>query len=130
MNTTIETIQIAPQPEVARSRSLKPPIGVLDLNFEELRAWCREHGEPEYRATQIWKGVYTDLRADVGEISTLPAALRARVAVDLPMPRIEPLRSWKADGGATQKVLFQLHDGKAVESVLMRYEDGRATVCV
>ncbi len=130
VNTTIETIQLTPRPEVARSRSPKPAVGVLDLNLEELRAWCREHGEPEYRATQIWKGLYADLRAEVGEISTLPAALRARVADDLPMPRIEPLRSWKADGGATHKVLFQLHDGKAVESVLMRYEDGRATVCV
>jgi len=126
----MEMIQLTPRSEGATPRSPKPPTSVLDVSLEELHTWCREHDEPEYRATQIWKGVYADLCEDMRDISTLPAELRARITDGLPMPHIAPLHTWKADGGATHKVLFGLHDGTAVESVLMRYEDGRATVCV
>ncbi len=126
----METIQLTQAPDVATPRRQKLPVGVLDLSLEEMRAWSREHGEPGYRAAQIWRGLYADLIAEVRAISTLPVALRTSVANDLPMPSIKPLHTWKADGGATHKVLFGLHDGTAVESVLMRYEDGRATVCV
>jgi 23S rRNA (adenine2503-C2)-methyltransferase len=105
-------------------------VGLLDLTLEELRAWFGERGYPEYRAAQVWKALYKDLAAGPEEITTLPKPLRALLSSELPMPVLEPVRVWDADGGATSKALFRLYDGKAVESVLMRYEDGRATVCV
>ena len=111
-------------------RAEKPAEGLLDLSLDELRTWFRERGEPEYRAMQVWKGIYRDLAEGPEGITTLPARLRERLRSELPMPELTPIRSWNADGGETLKALFRLHDGKAVESVLMQYEDGRSTVCV
>lgn len=108
----------------------KPWRSLLDLSLDELREWLRARGEPSYRAAQVWKGVYGALADGLGEVTTLPPALRALLDEELPMPVLAPLHSTEADGGATHKMLFRLFDGKAVESVLMRYEDGRATVCV
>lgn len=117
-------------PTSPSTRARKPTTGLLDLNLDELRAWFKERGQPEYRAVQTWKAMYRDLVADVHDATTLPTALRGDLAGELPMPALAQLRSDYADGGATHKVLFGLHDGTAVESVLMRYEDGRATVCI
>jgi 23S rRNA (adenine2503-C2)-methyltransferase len=114
----------------AAPRALKPAPGLLDLNLQELREWMLAHGEQPYRAVQVWKGLYGDLAASPDEISTLPPGLRLQLREELPMPHLEPVRAWDADGGETRKALFRLHDGMAVESVLMRYDDGRATVCV
>lgn len=111
-------------------RAKKPTRSLLDLNLEELRAWCTEHGLPQYRAVQVWKALYKDLVASAQEITTLPKALRQMISDELPMPVLEPIRIWEADEGETRKALFRLYDGKAVESVLMQYEDGRSTVCV
>ncbi|MDP9352593.1 MAG: 23S rRNA (adenine(2503)-C(2))-methyltransferase RlmN [Chloroflexota bacterium] len=113
-----------------RLRARKPELGLLDLSLEDLRAWFRDHGHPQYRATQVWQALYRDLVVGPEEITTLSKALRQTLAEALPLPVLEPLRVWEADGGATRKALFRLYDGKAVESVLMQYEDGRATVCV
>ena len=61
-------------------------------------------------------------------MTELPAALRDRLAVDLP-PALHLERESTSDGGDTDKWLWRLADGAAVETVLMRYPD-RATVCV
>ena len=86
-------------------------------------------GEPEYRAGQIWDGLYRHGVAP-GELTTLPKALRARLAQE---PRLaaalEPEARTAADGGATVKWLWRLADGRRVETVLMHYR-GRSTVCV
>ena len=86
-------------------------------------------GEPEYRAGQIWDGLYRHGVAP-GELTTLPKALRARLAQE---PRLaaalEPEARTAADGGATVKWLWRLADGRRVETVLMHYRR-RSTVCV
>lgn len=113
-----------------RKKTQKPPVGLLDLSLAEMREWFGERGLPEYRSVQTWKALYGDLVDDPLGITTLPAPAREELRAQLPLPALQPVRSTHADGGATHKVLFGLHDGKAVESVLMQYEDGRATVCV
>ena len=84
-------------------------------------------GEPNYRLDQLWKGLYVDL-AEPGEISTLPGALRSRIAETLPLA-LDPVTESITSNGDTVKWLWRLDDGASVETVLMHYPD-RSTVCV
>jgi 23S rRNA (adenine2503-C2)-methyltransferase len=84
-------------------------------------------GEPRYRVDQVWQGLYEQL-ADPGELTTLPKALRARLAEELPMALSLAAEQSSADGN-TVKFLWGLDGGARIETVLMLYPD-RATVCV
>jgi 23S rRNA (adenine2503-C2)-methyltransferase len=62
-------------------------------------------------------------------MTDLPAALRSRLAEELPFSTLTLVREAHASDG-TVKALFQTHDRRAVEAVLMRYRDGRRSICV
>lgn len=86
------------------------------------------HGEPRYRIDQLWTGLYQQFQTPFN-ISTLPAALRARLAETLPSSLIEITRV-STDNEDTVKFLWRLVEGNyPIETVLMFYRD-RATVCV
>lgn len=84
-------------------------------------------GEPAYRVAQVWQGLYEQL-AEPAELTTLPKALRARLAGELPTALV-PVVARRSDDGDTVKYLWQLDGGARIETVLMLYPD-RATVCV
>jgi 23S rRNA (adenine2503-C2)-methyltransferase len=101
--------------------------GPYDLTRPELGDLLAGWGEPRYRADQVWEGLYQRL-APVGELTSLPKALRARLVEQVPdVLQVEAERV--ADGGDTVKWLWRLAGGATVETVLMRYPD-RDTVCV
>lgn len=87
-----------------------------------------EAGEPAYRADQVWRWVAGGARA-YGEMTNLPAALRERLAADVPLSTLSVVEEAKADDG-TVKTLFETADWRPLEAVLMRYRDGRRSVCV
>lgn len=84
-------------------------------------------GEPRYRLDQVWTGLYEQL-ASPEDLTTLPKALRARLADALPLA-LEPVTESVSDDGQTVKWLWSLADGARIETVLMHYTD-RSTVCV
>ena len=84
-------------------------------------------GLPRYRVDQVWEGLYAQ-GTEPEAWSNLPAALRARLADDLP-PALALAAESVSDDGQTVKWLWTLADGHQIETVLMRYPD-RATVCV
>jgi 23S rRNA (adenine2503-C2)-methyltransferase len=96
-----------------------------DVSKEELASLLE--GEPRYRVDQVWHGLWVEAQS-VGEITTIPKALRARLAEIFP-PSIEVANDVQSDLGATRKWVFRLSDGATIETVLMNYED-RVTVCV
>jgi 23S rRNA (adenine2503-C2)-methyltransferase len=96
-----------------------------DVGRDELAALLG--GEPRYRVDQIWSGLYGQL-ATPEELTTLPKALRSRLAEVLP-PALELVTDRVSDKGDTVKLLWALDGGARVETVLMLYPD-RATVCV
>ena len=103
--------------------------GLYDLSLDALRDRLTEIGEPAYRATQLYEGAYHALATSYDDVTALPRALRERLASELPLALITPVRTYEADGGETIKALFRTDDGQFVETVLMLYPD-RATVCV
>ncbi|MFZ4518831.1 MAG: 23S rRNA (adenine(2503)-C(2))-methyltransferase RlmN [Microthrixaceae bacterium] len=84
-------------------------------------------GEPAYRVDQLWDGLYRQGRP-LAELTTLPGALRVRLADELPTALTEVTRT-VTDAGDTTKWLWELPGGARVETVLMHYDE-RSTVCV
>jgi 23S rRNA (adenine2503-C2)-methyltransferase len=62
-------------------------------------------------------------------MTNLPAALRDRLADELPLSTLSLEREALASDG-TEKALFATADGRPVEAVLMRYRDGRRSLCL
>jgi 23S rRNA (adenine2503-C2)-methyltransferase len=84
--------------------------------------------EPPYRARQVWEWTARGA-SGYGEMTNLPAGLRAALAERVPFSSLELERESLARDG-TLKVLFRTGDGHPVEAVLMRYRDGRRSVCL
>jgi len=84
--------------------------------------------EPAYRARQVWEWTARGAES-YGSMTNLPAALRARLAEEVPFSTLEPVHEARSTDG-TVKTLFHTADGHPVEAVLMRYRDGRRSVCV
>jgi 23S rRNA (adenine2503-C2)-methyltransferase len=86
------------------------------------------HGEPGFRARQVWSWTARGA-ASYDEMTDLPARLRAELTEQIPFSTLQvEHEAHSADG--TVKALFRTADGHPVEAVLMRYRDGRRSVCV
>jgi 23S rRNA (adenine2503-C2)-methyltransferase len=84
--------------------------------------------QPAYRARQIYDALYRRGASELVQITTLPAALRDRIAADhgVGLPAVAQ-RYDSIDG--TRRYLLQLEDGRTVETVLMP-EGDRDTICI
>jgi 23S rRNA (adenine2503-C2)-methyltransferase len=98
------------------------------MDLELLSERLAGAGEPRFRARQVWAWT---ARGATGydEMTDLPAALRARLAAEVPFSSLTLEREARASDG-TVKALFRTHDGRPVEAVLMRYRDGRRSLCL
>jgi 23S rRNA (adenine2503-C2)-methyltransferase len=119
--------------------------GLLGLDFQELSRIAQEHGQPEYRARQLFEAIYPQRIAELEAISTLPKQFRADLkdkGLEIVHPRIEK-KFQSVDG--TIRYLIAMSDGESVETVWMPEGDGgetgdgtddddadwrRATICV
>src|SRR5919108_363067 len=98
------------------------------MDLELLDDTLAAAGEPAYRAHQVWRWAARGA-SGYEQMTDLPAALRERLAAEVPFSSLETVReAHSADG--TVKALFHTRDGRPVEAVLMRYRDGRRSVCV
>lgn len=97
---------------------------ILDMNLQELTEYVKEHGQPSYRAKQLYEGCI--LGKNLEEISNLPKSFKDEIEKDF--PKYEVVAHLFSDDG-TQKVALKLFDGSIVESVLLKYKYGY-TVCV
>ncbi|MGC2695290.1 MAG: 23S rRNA (adenine(2503)-C(2))-methyltransferase RlmN [Candidatus Angelobacter sp.] len=122
-----------------------PQIGLLGLDYQELSRIAQKHGQPEYRARQLFAALYPQRVAALDSISTLPKQFRAALREDgleIVHPRIE--KSFQSTDG-TIRYLIGMADGETVETVWMPEGDGgeagdgteagdsdwkRATICV
>jgi 23S rRNA (adenine2503-C2)-methyltransferase len=102
---------------------------IYDLELDEMQAWVKNSGEPAYRATQIWEGLYRNLWGSLNQYSNLPGLLRNKIDQSFRLSHLMPLTVLSSSDKKTEKVLFGLPDGQKIETVLMRY-DKRQTLCV
>ena len=107
----------------------KPPRHLADLTVAERRAAVEELGHKAFRANQLSTHYFERMTIDPGDMTDLPAAVRSDLVDALLPTLLTPVRTLSADGGATLKSVWRLHDGALVESVLMRYPR-RVTLCI
>lgn len=125
MMTTEQTLTLQPKPQ---SRKRAAP-SIYDLGFEDLVGWLDERGHPAYRAKQIFDWLYKHQITDYSQMKNVPGSLRDKLASELPLLPMTPVREIWTDDDETLKVLYRSADGEMFETVLMFYPD-RATVCV
>jgi 23S rRNA (adenine2503-C2)-methyltransferase len=114
---------------------------LLGKSREELRTLCVGLGEPAYRGDQLYRALYVDRTFDLAQVSTLPAALRAKLAKEttLAMPVVRQRYS-SSDG--SERYLLALGETAepgsekkkaqrpaSVEAVFMPSES-RQTICI
>ena len=98
------------------------------MDLELLRQTLADHGEPAYRAKQVW--AWTARGANgYEEMTDLPAALRDALTREVPFSSLQLRREAHARD-KTVKALFATTDEKPLEAVLMRYRDGRNSLCL
>ncbi len=88
---------------------------IYDLSFQELISLLAKWGESEYRAQQIWQGLYRNYWNNSKEFTTLPAPLRQKLAGSFEFANLEPYATLESTDGETIKTQFRLRDGKAIE---------------
>lgn len=98
------------------------------MNLPELEAFCKELGQPAFRAKQIFSWMHKGV-TDFEEMTDLSKEFRQTLKerTYLTHPTVERKQVSREDG--TIKYLWRLMDGNCVETVLMRYRHGN-TVCV
>jgi 23S rRNA (adenine2503-C2)-methyltransferase len=98
------------------------------VDLELLDSALADAREPGYRAGQVWEWTARGC-GSYAEMTNLPAALRERLAGEVPFSSLVHERTAKSVDG-TEKALFSTADARPVETVLMRYRDGRRSLCL
>jgi 23S rRNA (adenine2503-C2)-methyltransferase len=98
------------------------------MDLELLQQTLADHGEPHYRAKQVWAWLARGAH-DYAEMTDLPASLRDTLAAEVPLSSLQ-LKHEAHARDRTVKALFATTDDKSVEAVLMRYRDGRNSLCL
>ncbi|MBI5917316.1 MAG: 23S rRNA (adenine(2503)-C(2))-methyltransferase RlmN [Bacteroidetes bacterium] len=100
------------------------------LGKAELVAAITEHGEPKFRASQVWEWLWKKGAHSFAEMTNLSKTMREWLDENFTILHIlEDKVQHSADG--TIKTRFRLHDGHLIESVLIPVPDERRfTVCV
>ena len=121
----METLPAPPAPALTDLRA---------LDRDALAAFAAGLGEPRFRGQQLWEWVHEKGATDFAAMTSLPAALRTRLAGVARVGTLaEVARQTSSDG--TVKLLLRLPSGRHVETVLIPDVDaeGRArrlTACV
>ena len=106
-----------------------PPTHLADLDVAGRKARMAELGHQPFRATQLSTHYFEHWTSDPAAMTDLPQRGREELVATMLPTLLTPVRHLEADGGATVKSVWRLHDGALIESVLMRYAR-RATVCI
>ncbi len=107
-------------------QQMKPFI--YDLTLEELQAWVKEQGEPQFRAGQIFDWLYVKRVTNFEEMTNLSKSLRGKLNDNFQFVTLKEITHLKSSDG-TIKFLFGLHDDHAIETVVMKHNYGNS-VCV
>jgi 23S rRNA (adenine2503-C2)-methyltransferase len=84
--------------------------------------------QPAFRKKQVYQALYKQKVESVAQISTIPGALRQRLADEYAFGLPETSAFFDSSDG-TRRYLLRLQDDKTVETVLMP-EEGRDTICI
>lgn len=102
---------------------------LYNCSYRELGEIMESWGEPSYRLTQLWNGLYRHYYAEAGQFTVFPHELRDKLRRNFNFHTLTADQTIYSKDRNTQKVLFRLEGGEAIETVLMHYDD-RQTLCI
>ncbi|MFZ1612874.1 MAG: 23S rRNA (adenine(2503)-C(2))-methyltransferase RlmN [Holophaga sp.] len=114
----------SPAPEAA----VAPQLNAAGLSKAQLAEHLKTLGEPSFRATQVFEGLYKHRWTHWEAFTNLPITLRERLHVEVALAWPDITESLASEDGST-KHAFRLADGQLVEGVHMPYA-GRTTLCL
>lgn len=103
---------------------------LLGKTRDELRDYCQSLGEPAYRAAQIYHALYAERKFSPTEMTTLPLALREKLAKEATITFPAVKQKYQSSDGSVRYLLGL--DGQkpaSVEAVFMPSER-RQTICI
>lgn len=119
--------------------------GLLGLDFQELTSLALRHGQPDYRARQLFEGIYPQRLKTLDAISNLPKEFRSALKAEGFEIRQPAIAKTVVSIDGTIRYLIAVPEGQTVEAVWMPEGDGgeegdgseagdrswnRATICV
>lgn len=105
---------------------MRPFLAAAKL--EELKIYCREHGLPAFRASQIDSWLHTHCVVNPDEMKNLPADLKTALKQDFHAPG-STIAETSVSPDLVEKLLLKLHDGELIEMVAIP-SDKRLTFCL
>lgn len=103
-------------------------VNLLDFDLEGIRAWCAEHGEKPFRATQLARWIHRFCVDDFDAMTNLAKSFRAKLK-NLAYIKAPEVITERRSADGTRKWLFDVGAGNAVEAVYIP-EDDRGTLCI
>jgi 23S rRNA (adenine2503-C2)-methyltransferase len=101
-----------------------PQQPLFGLSRQQLRSLVVAHGEPAFRAGQLAQALYRDRVESLEEITTLPAALRRRLAEDGYAVGAPGIAQTFCSIDGTERYLISAAGEQTVETVWMPEGDG------
>ena len=95
-------------------------MDIKSMYLAEIEQWMKEHGQPAFRAKQVFQWMHQKYVASTEDMSNLPKALRAQMDEE-GFVHIEAEMSQKSKSDGTIKFLYRLSDGQMIETVFMRH---------
>jgi len=102
---------------------------IKSMDFEELKAFVKDIGEPAFRAKQLFEWMHKSLIESFDECTNLSKAFRELLKSQVILTRLKTVEVFTSKIDDTRKYLFALSDGNIIESVRMKYEHGNS-VCI
>jgi 23S rRNA (adenine2503-C2)-methyltransferase len=85
-----------------------------DLKEQDLSDFLSHSGEPEFRKSQIWEGIYRHLWENPSSFYNIPQKTRESLQQNFSFSSLDTVRTQKSSDGQTEKTLFKLQDGLVV----------------
>jgi len=105
------------------------PLLIYELDLKGFVEVVKEWGEPDYRAQQIWQGLYQKLWSKPEQFTSIPKSMRQKLGAQFSFSALTPEQTLASKDGETIKTLFRLPDQRAIEAVWMGYNK-RDTLCI
>lgn len=102
---------------------------IFSLDKDEMIRIAHTWGVANYRANQIWSGLYKQLVSSPDQITTLPKTIVSKLKEFYNFQSLTPVEALESSDQQTSKILFKLPDNNYIETVLMNYDD-RHTLCI
>lgn len=106
----------------------EPPSNLLGLGHQELADFVAFHGQPRFRAKQLFRAMYARRTRAFADMTDLGREFRDHLTAQCRIDYPDVVREFVSKDGAV-RFLLRMHDGKTVEAVYMP-EENRTTFCI